>query len=80
MPQPLSQRRELLFILDKLLSLECEAYAIPDAPGATSENKKHLHRVFPLVSKAVKVAWRDQKVLDKLSQIIGSVSEEMGIV
>lgn len=79
MPQPSSQRRELLYIIQKLLSLECEARAIPDAPGAISEHRKHLHRVLPLVSKAIKVAYRDEKVLGELSRMVALVSEEMGV-
>lgn len=80
MPQPLSQRRELLHILRKLMSLECEPSAIPNTPGAVSENRKHLHRVLPLVNKAMKMAWRDQVVLGELSRILELVSDEMGII
>lgn len=79
MPQPLSQRRELLYILRRLISLECEPRAIPDAPGAVSDTRKHLHHLFPLVSKAVRVAWRDQEVLNELGRVMDIVGEEMGV-
>ena len=79
MPQPSSQRWELLYIIQKLLTLECEARAIPNTPGAYSEHRKHLHRVLPLVSKAIKVAYKDEKVLGELSRIVELVSEEMDV-
>ncbi|KAI9782061.1 MAG: hypothetical protein M1816_002002 [Peltula sp. TS41687] len=79
MPQPSSQRRELLYIIQKLLALECETPAIPNTPGAQSEHRKHLHRILPLVSRAVKVAYRDEKVLGELSRVFELVSEEMGV-
>jgi hypothetical protein len=47
MPQPLSQRRELLWILQHLVELKCETEAIPEAPGVDSEAKRHLCRLFP---------------------------------
>ena len=80
MPQPWSQRRELLDVLRKLISLECEPRAIPEAPGVVSEHRKHLHRIFPFVSKAIKAARSDQALLNELCRITDIVSEEMGIV
>ncbi|KAI9884383.1 MAG: hypothetical protein M1823_003837 [Watsoniomyces obsoletus] len=79
MPQPQSQRRELLYILRQLMALECEPRAIPDAPGVVSPSKKHLHRVFPLLSKAIRAARRDQELLEELCRVTDMVSEEMGI-
>ncbi len=79
MPQPQSQRRELLYILRQLMSLECEPRAIPDAPGVVSPSKKHLHRIFPLLSKAIRAAGRDQELMDELCRVTEMVSEEMGI-
>ena len=79
MPQPLTQRREFLYILEKLVDLECEPRSIPDAPGVVSESKKHLHRLFPLVSKAARVAWGDQQVLEMLGRMLDGVGREMGV-
>ncbi len=79
MPQPVSQRRELLYVLQKLMALECESLAIPDAPGVNSENRKHLHRLFPLFSRAIRIAQRDREVLDKLCQAMDIVGDEMGV-
>lgn len=53
MPQPLSQRKELEWILRKLVALKSEGEAIPDLPGVESENRKHLLRLYPLIVKAV---------------------------
>ncbi|KAI9674789.1 MAG: hypothetical protein M1817_001693 [Caeruleum heppii] len=78
MPQPVSQRRELIYILDHLLSLRGEPRAIPDAPNAQSESKKHLQRLMPLMGKATRVAWNDQEVLELLGQAMDDVSDEMG--
>lgn len=79
MPQPHSQRKELLYILRKLVELKCEPDAIPDAPGVDSENRKHLHRLYPLVAKAVRVAALDQVMLELLGRVLDEVGMEFGI-
>ena len=79
MPQPLSQRRELLYILKALVSLRCEPRSIPDTKGVISNHKKHLHRLYPLFSKAVRVAGRDQEVLEWLGRALDEVGDEFGV-
>lgn len=79
MPQPLSQRRELLYVLKALVQLRCEPDAIPDAPGVESEGKKHLHRLYPLVARAVRAAARDQEVLEWLGRALDEVGMEFGV-
>ncbi len=79
MPQPASQRKELLHILRALIDLKSEPRAIPDAPGVSSQHRKHLHRLFPLVTKAVRVAARDEEVLRELQNVLGVVGEGFGI-
>lgn len=79
MPQPLSQRRELLDILQKLIALECEPRAIPDAPGVISQHKKHLHRIFPFIGQAIRVARQDQELLNELCRVAEMVGDEMGV-
>ncbi|KAI9722317.1 MAG: hypothetical protein M1812_001789 [Candelaria pacifica] len=79
MPQPASQRRELLYILQALVNLKSEPQAIPDAPGVSSQHRKHLHRLFPLVTKAVRVAARDEEVLAELQRVLEVVGEGFGI-
>ncbi|RDL41810.1 ARM repeat-containing protein [Venustampulla echinocandica] len=79
MPQPLSQRKELLYILKALVELRCEPDAIPDAPGVESEGKKHLHRLYPLLAKAVRAAAMDQEVLELLGKALDEVGMEFGV-
>jgi hypothetical protein len=78
-PQPLSQRREMLYILKALVKLRCEPDAIPDAPGVESEGKKHLHRLYPLFAKAVRAAARDQEMLEWLGKALDEVGMEFGV-
>ena len=79
MPQPLSQRKELLYILKALVKLRCEPEAIPEAPGVESEGKKHLHRLYPLLAKMVRAAARDQEVLDWVGKALDEVGLEFGV-
>ncbi|TAQ90538.1 hypothetical protein B7494_g1129 [Chlorociboria aeruginascens] len=79
MPQPLSQRKELLYILKALVELNCEPEAIPDTPGVDSEGKKHLHRLYPLLAKAVRAASRDQEVLEWVGKALDEVGMEFGL-
>ena len=78
-PQPLTQRRELLYLLKKLAELNSEPKAIPDAPGVVSAHKKHLHRLYPLVTGAVGVAARDEEVLAALERVLEVVGEGFGV-
>ncbi|KAF2637943.1 hypothetical protein P280DRAFT_456638 [Massarina eburnea CBS 473.64] len=80
LPQPESQRRELLFILGELGALESVPEAIPEAPGVRSEGKKHLHRLYPLLVSAVKVARGDGDVFDALVALADVVGAEFGVL
>lgn len=79
MPQPLSQRRELLYVLKALAELKCEPDAIPDTPGVDSEGRKHLHRLYPLLTKAVRAAAKDQEVLEWIGRALDEVGMEFGV-
>ena len=79
MPAPESQRRELLFVLSELEKLESEPQAIPDAPGVRSKYRRHLHRLYPLIVKATKVARRDAEVLEQLAKLTDLVGDEFGL-
>ena len=79
MPQPLPQRKELLYVMQKLVSLDSEPRSIPNAPGVISEYKKHLHRLFPLISRAVAVTKGDQELLNCLATALDAVGGEFGI-
>ena len=79
MPQPWSQKKEMLLVLHKLIDLDSEPKAIPAAPGITSECKKHLHRLYPLVTKALKAAWRDEEMTNSLREILDAVGDDFGL-
>lgn len=79
MPQPWSQKREMLYILRKATDLESEPKGIPAAPGITSEHKKHLHRLYPLVMQALKAAWRDEEMTNVLREVLDAVGDDFGL-
>lgn len=77
MPQPLSQRKELLWVLRKLVDLRSESDAIPELGGVESESRKHLLRLYPLMVKALGVTG-DGKVLQLLREGLEVVGGELG--
>lgn len=79
MPQPWSQKKEMLYVLRKLIDLNSEPKAIPAAPGVTSEHKKHLHRLYHLVMKALKAAWRDEEMANALREVLDAVGDDFGL-
>ncbi|PNY24290.1 Protein MON2 [Tolypocladium capitatum] len=79
MPQPLSQRKELIWTLRKLVELESEGDAIPALKGAEGEGRKHLLRLYPLMVNALGVGG-DGKVLELLKEALQAVGGELGIV
>jgi len=80
MPLPQSQRDELLFVLSKLKDLNSEPKAIPDAKGVKSLHKKHLHRMYPLLVKAIKVAKRDPVILGALQACVDVVGQGFMVI
>ena len=79
MPQPMSQRREMLYILRKLVELDSEPKAIPEAPGVVSKHKKHLFRIYGFVTKALGIARRNEEMQKALTRVIEVVSEDFGV-
>jgi hypothetical protein len=81
MPQPQSQRRELVRILRCLVQLRSEPDAIPDVANVDSETRKHLLRLYPLLVSAVQVAGRagDDKVLGLGREGLDVVGDEFGL-
>lgn len=79
MPQPLSQRRELLYVLKQLVELNCEPDAIPDSAGVESEGRKHLFWLFPLLVKVVGVARGDAEVGMWVGRCLEGVGGEFGV-
>lgn len=81
MPQPLSQRRELSRMLERLVELRSEPEAIPDTANVESESRKHLLRLYPLLVSASSVAGTsgDEGVLKLLTKALEVVGSELGI-
>lgn len=80
MPQPWSQKKELLYILRKLVELNSEPGAIHDAPGITSPRKKHLHRLYRLVVQAIGITTDgDDEVKEGLQDFLKVLGEDFGI-
>lgn len=79
MPQPESQRRELLFVLQEMGRLKSEPAAIPDAAGVKSKHRRHLHRIYPLVVRALRVARKDGLVFEALVGLTDMVGMEFGV-
>ncbi|ROT43768.1 hypothetical protein SODALDRAFT_270010 [Sodiomyces alkalinus F11] len=81
MPQPLSQRRELLHVLRALVDLRSRPEAIPDAPNVDCESRKHLLRLYPLLVQTVRVAGAagDEGVLAVGTEALGVVGCELGV-
>ncbi|KPM42590.1 hypothetical protein AK830_g4001 [Neonectria ditissima] len=78
MPQPLSQRKELLWILRELVDLQSESGAIPELSGVESEGRKHLLRLYPLIVRATGVVG-DEKVQGLLREALEVVGGELGV-
>ena len=76
MPQPWTQKREMFYLLRKLIELDLEPKAIPGAPGFGSDLKKHLQRLYPLIMKALKVAWRDKDMTKALQEVLDAVGDD----
>lgn len=85
MPQPYTEREELLFVLRKMTALKTVPKAIPAAAGASSETKRHLLRLYQLVVKAQQVAGRarglakDDELIEAMTQCFDTVGGGFGI-
>lgn len=81
MPQPLSQRKELSHILDRLVELQSEPEAIPDCANIETETRKHLMRLYPLIIHAIGVAGRaeDEDMGQRLASALEVVGGEFGL-
>ena len=75
MPQPASQRREMLYLLKRMVELKSEPLAFPDHGRVASRHKRHLHEIYPLVTKALKVAFRDERNQEALVAVIEAIEE-----
>ncbi|KAI1423123.1 endosomal peripheral membrane protein [Xylaria sp. FL1777] len=81
MPQPLSQRKELARMLERLVELKSEPEAIPDTPNVESDGRKHLLRLYPLIVGATRVAANtgDATISKLLADALDVVGAELGV-
>lgn len=79
MPQPWSQKKELFYILQKMIDLDLEPKAMQDVPDVISEHKKHLIKLYPLLTRALKAAFRDQAMMKALSDVLEVVGRSFGV-
>ena len=79
MPQPLSQKREMHYVLKRLVDLKSEPKAFPETMGVQSQYKKHLFLLFGLVTKALKAAWRDEEMSAALQRVLDTVGMGFGL-
>jgi hypothetical protein len=81
MPQPLSQRKELAGILERLIRLKSEPEAIPDTANVESEGRKHLLRLYPLIVSATTVSAMsgDASISKLLTEALRVVGLELGL-
>ena len=78
MPQPWSQKKEMLYVIRKLTDLNIEPKAMPDVPDVVSEHKKHLFKLYPLLTKALKAAFRDEEMTRALGGVLDVLGKNFG--
>ncbi|KAL8799220.1 MAG: hypothetical protein Q9182_006054 [Xanthomendoza sp. 2 TL-2023] len=78
MPQPQSQRREMNYVLKKVIDLNSEPKAIPATSGIESEHKKHLFLLFGLITRALKAARRDEGMRAALTRVLDMLGTDFG--
>ena len=74
MPVAASQRKELLYTLDRLVRLDCEPRAIPASHARPATSRTHLHWVYGLVVQALSVAQRDPGLHAALTRVLDAAS------
>lgn len=69
MPQPWTQREEMLYLLQKLHHLKPEPRSMP-TPSARPHSQAHLHRLFPFLMRSLNAARNDREVEVAFKKII----------
>ncbi|KAH8170916.1 dimerization and cyclophilin-binding domain of mon2 domain-containing protein [Sarocladium implicatum] len=78
MPQPLSQRKELMWMLRKVVERKGEKGGLSRLGGEEAESKRHLLHVYPLLVQAQRVT-ADEKVTMLLREAMEAVGQELGL-
>jgi len=78
MPQPASQRKEMLYILDQVVRLDSALETVHiDSPHIPPSSKRHLFKLFPLFTQCIAVAQGDAELLGLLSRALGEVGDSL---
>ena len=78
-PQPYSEKLEMFHLLEKMVELKCEPKAFADAGSIVSVHKKHLYQLYPLVTKALRAAFRDDEMQRALGKVLDAVGLDFGV-
>ncbi|KAG9256912.1 uncharacterized protein F5Z01DRAFT_492523 [Emericellopsis atlantica] len=78
MPQPLSEKKELVWLLKKLVALHSRVDAIQPLENADSDYRKHLLRLYPLIVKSIGVN-PDDEVSRLLREALDVIGGELGL-
>lgn len=77
MPQPLSQRKELTWMLRHIVGLKADA-GFKGLGGSEAEAKKYLLPLYPLLVQALQVT-ADERVASLLREAMEAVGAELGL-
>ena len=78
-PQPYSEKLEMFHLLEKMVELRCEPNAFTDAGNVVSLHRKHLYQLYPLVTKALRAAFRDDEMTQALGKVLDAVGQDFGV-
>ncbi|KAL8824131.1 MAG: hypothetical protein Q9191_005276 [Dirinaria sp. TL-2023a] len=78
-PQPWSQKKELLYILKKMSELDLEPRALEDTAKAAPSHKKHLFKLYPLLTGALKAAYWSEEATKAISDVLDVVGQDFRI-
>jgi hypothetical protein len=78
MPQPLSQRKELMWMLRKIIDAKSEEGGFRGLGGEEGEARRHLLHLYPLLVQALRVT-ADDKVTILLREAMEATGGELGL-
>ncbi|KAG0640673.1 hypothetical protein HOY80DRAFT_1116635 [Tuber brumale] len=81
MPQPVCQRKEMIYVLKCLVNLESRVKTVStDSGHIPPSGKRHLFRLFPLLSQCVAAAQGDQEILGWLAKAMDEIGGALGVL
>ncbi|KJZ74626.1 hypothetical protein HIM_05976 [Hirsutella minnesotensis 3608] len=79
MPQPISQRKELVWTLERLVDLESSLGSADASVSGDGQKQRHLLKLYPLIVRSLEVDG-DQEVQRLLRQALDVIGGQMGMV